>query len=183
MTTANQMAVQNFDPSMLIPVFAKVLRQVQNPYAREEIQSEATVRILSGIAQGVVRGKLFSYAYRVAHHTMIDYLRYNNRMIAEATTLVNYCDGVEDDVGGTVEYFYKDVEEEEYAASTTLIAIRQSYESNKNRFTPAMRKVVEYKLYVAEGLNMTHAELAEAVGIDRSRATKALRMLQEVYRD
>lgn len=175
MTT--QTTVQNFDIDTLKPIFNFVLKGVRYE-DREEVKAEAVLRILTAIDKGQVKKDVFTFSHTVVQRTVYDYYRKNNRMITKNSTLVNYCDGADEEMGSTIDYFSQAVEEIGYG----LADVKNDYLNNISEFTPQQRRIIDFMLFTEEGMDMKPTEISNLLGIDKTHASRAMTKLKKVCR-
>lgn len=171
----NLAAVSNFSIETLAPIFNYVLRGVRYE-DREEVKSEAVLRILTAIDQNKVKKDVFSFSHTVVQRTVYDYYRKNNRMITKRSTLVNYCDGADEDRGSTIDYFSYPTEEAGYGLSD----VRIDYLNHIDEFTPQQRKILNFMLFTEEGIAMKPTEISNQLGLDKSHASRAMSKLKQI---
>jgi RNA polymerase sigma factor (sigma-70 family) len=173
MTT--QTTVANFDINSLKPIFSFVLKGVRQE-DREEVKAEAVLRILTAIDKGQVKKDIFTFSHTVVQRAVYDYYRKNNRMITKNSTLVNYCDGADEEQGSTVDFFSYATEEVGYGLSD----VKTDYLNNLSEFTPQQRKIIDFMLFTEEGMDMKPTEISNLLGLDKSHASRAMNKLKKV---
>ncbi|WP_151736420.1 sigma factor ['Paenibacillus yunnanensis' Narsing Rao et al. 2020] len=161
--------VQDFDINSLNPIFNFVLKGVRRE-DREDVKSESIVRILNAIENDKIKKDVFTFAHTVVQRTVYDYYRKNKRMITRASTLVNFCDGTDEERGSTNEYFSFKTEEYGYRISD----IRNDYRINRSSFTAQESKIIEFMLFTEEGIDMKPTEISNHLGINKSHASRAM---------
>ncbi|WP_018884242.1 RNA polymerase sigma factor [Paenibacillus massiliensis] len=169
-----QITVADFDVRMMTPIFKTLLYKV-NRDEREDVKSIAVLKVLEGIQKGAVKKDLFSYAYSIVKFVVVDHIRRNNRKINRASTLVNFCDGADEEVGGSADYFCYKVEEPGYEVSI----VRADYEANIQKFSPQQRKIVEYMIYKEEGMDIPPGGVAISLGLNKCHASRAMAKMQK----
>jgi len=172
MTTSK---VANFNIESLTPIFNFILRGVRQD-ERDEVKSEAVLRILTAIDKGHVKKDMFAFSHTVVRRTVYDYYRRNNRMISKNSTSVNFCDGADEEKGSTIDYFSYATEEVGYSLSD----VRNDYINNINEFTPQQRRILVHMLFTEDGMDMKPAEIANYLGLDKSHASRAMSKLRKV---
>ncbi len=167
--------VQNFDINTLNPIFKFILKGVKKE-DREEVKSEAVLRILTAIENGQIKKDIFNFSHTVVQRTVYDYYRKNNRMIEKKSTLVNYCDGSDDEQGSTLDYFSYATEEYGYYLSD----VKNDYLKKTSEFTQQERKIIDYMLFTEEGMAMKPTEISSILGINKSHASRAMKKLKKI---
>lgn len=173
MTT--QTTVANFDVESLTPIFNFVLKGVRHE-DRDDVKSEAILKILTAIDKGTIKKDVFTFSHTVIQRAVYNYYRKNNLMIRKNSTLVNYCDGADEEQGSTIDYFSYATEEVGYGLSD----VKTDYLDNISEFTPHERKIIDFMLFTEEGMAMRPAEIAIFLGMDKSRASRAMSKLKKV---
>lgn len=170
-----QPTVASFDIESLTPIFNFVLKGVKFE-DREEVKSEAVLRILTAIDKGQVKKDVFTFSHTVVQRAVYDYYRKNNRMIWKNSTLVNYCDGADEDRGSTIDYFTYATEEVGYSLSD----VKMDYLNSLSKFTPQQRRIIDFMLFTKEGMDMRPSEIASFLGMNKSHASRAMSKLKKV---
>lgn len=167
--------VHSFDISNLNPIFNFVLKGVRQ-VDREDVKSESIVRILTALDNDAIKKDVFTFAHTVVKRTVFDYYRKKNRKISKASVLVNYCDGADEEVGSSVDYFTFRTEEVGYL----ITEVRHDYINHISEFTPQERKVINYMLFTEEGMGMRPSEISNKLGVNKSHASRAMSKLRKV---
>jgi RNA polymerase sigma factor (sigma-70 family) len=176
--TTQTTSVSNFDLNALTPIFNFVLKGVRQE-DREDVKSESIVRILTAVDKGNIKKDLFTFAHTVVQRTVFDYYRKNNRMITKSSTLVNFCDGADEEQGSTVDYFSQRDIEHGYGLSD----VKNDYLNNKSVFTPQESRIIDYMLFTEEGMDMKPTEISNMMGLNKSHASRAMNKLKKVCQD
>lgn len=173
MTT--QTTISNFDIKSLTPIFKFILKGVRSE-DREEVQSEAVLRILTAIDKGQVKKDIFTFSHTVVQRAVFDYYRKNNRMINKNSTSVNFCDGADEEYGSTIDYFSYATEEIGYGLSD----VKTDYLNNLCMFTPQQRRIIDFMLFTEEGIDMKPTEISNLLGLNKSHASRAMKTLKKL---
>lgn len=168
------MATQNLDLNRIQPIFDHLLKGVEREN-RMEVMNESIIRLLEAQQREEVRD-IFTYAHTVIRRTVFDYFRKNKRMIVQATILVNFCDGADEEEGTTVDNFRYETNEAGYG----LADVRNDYFNNKSVFTPQESRIIDYMLFTDEGMDMKPTEISNTLGINKSHASRAMNKLKKV---
>lgn len=175
LTVTNQTTVANFDIETLTPIFNFVLKGVKHE-DREEVKSEAVLRILTAIDKRQVKKDVFTFSHTVVQRAVYDYYRKNNRMITKNSTLVNYCDGADEEQGSTIDFFSYATEEVGYGLSD----VKTDYLNNHSEFTPQQRRIIDFMLFTEGGIDMKPTEISNLLGLDKSHASRAMSKLKKL---
>ncbi|WP_434750818.1 sigma-70 family RNA polymerase sigma factor [Paenibacillus amylolyticus] len=176
MTT--QTTIANFDIESLTPIFKFILKGVRSE-DREEVQSEAVLRILTAIDKGQVKKDIFTFSHTVVQRAVFDYYRKNNRMINKNSTYVHFCDGADEEHGSTIDYFSYATEEIGYGLSD----VKTDYLNNLCMFTPQQRRIIDFMLFTEEGIDMKPTEISNLLGLNKSHASRAMNTLKKLCQE
>lgn len=173
----------NFDLNILKPIFDFELFKVSQQ-DKEDVKQTALLRILTAAQdkteEELPQDKLFSFAQTIVKRTVADHFRRLTRKVEINNTLVNFCDDVEEDSGaGGADAFSCIV----FESGFDVADIRLDYHNNSHKFTPKERQVINFLLFNEEGLGMSMTEISAELGVDKARATYALKKLREVCAD
>ncbi|OBZ11874.1 RNA polymerase subunit sigma-24 [Bacillus sp. FJAT-27264] len=175
MTTQIKTTVQNFNIESMTPIFNFVLKGVRHE-DREEVRSEAVLRVLTAINGGKIKKDVFTFAHTVVQRTVYDHYRRNNRLITKNSTSVNFCDGADEEHGSTIDYFsYATVD-----VGFGLSDVKNDYLNNISEFTTQERKIMDFMLFTEEGMDMKPTEISNMLGINKSHASRAMNKLKKV---
>ncbi|MWV43072.1 sigma-70 family RNA polymerase sigma factor [Paenibacillus sp. HJL G12] len=169
--------VQTFDPNRLNPIFDFFLPKVKEE-DREDVKSDSILRILTAVEKRTIKSDIFTFAHTIVQRTVFDYYRQKNRKITKASISVNFCDGADEESGSTIDYFSYEVEEVGYHLSD----VRYDYLIHITDFTPQERKIIDYMLFVEEGMDMKPTEISNQLGLNKSHASRAMKKLKKVCR-
>jgi len=167
--------VQTFDPNRLKPIFDFFLPRVKEE-DREDVKSDSILRILTAVEKRKIKSDIFTFAHTIVQRTVFDYYRQKNRKIAQASILVNFCDGADDEMGSTIDYFSYQVKEAGYDLSD----VRNDYYCHISEFTPQERKIIDYMLFMEEGMGMKPTEISNRLGVNKSHASRAMNKLKKI---
>ena len=159
-------------------IFGFELRKV-NKQDKEDVRQNCIVEILNAMKKNpntVPTEKFPSFCHTIIKRTVVDYYRKTNRMIDTSTTLVNYCDGADEEQGSTVEFFAYSVDDNRY----DLVELQTDYYLNRDRFTNRERQVLDFMLHDPEGMSMKLAEIAQELDMNKSSATRAIQKLRNL---
>jgi RNA polymerase sigma factor (sigma-70 family) len=172
---ANVATVANFDINILNPIFDYVLTGVKEA-DREEVKHDSIVRILTALSDGKIQKDIFNFSHTVIQRTVFDYYRKKTRKITTNSTLVNFNDGADEEVGSTVEFFSYETDEQGYG----IAEVRIDYLNNIDKFTKQEQKVIDFMLFTEEGMDMSLTEISNQLGVHKSHATRAMQKLKKV---
>lgn len=172
---ATQTTVQDFDINSLTPIFNFLLKSVRYE-DREEVKSEAVLQILIAIDRGKVKKDIFTFSHTIVQRAVFDYYRKNNLMIKKNSTLVNFCDGADEEQGSTIDFFSYATEEVGYRLSD----VRTDYLNSIFEFTPQERRIIDHMLFTEEGMDMKPTEISNSLGIHKTHASRAMSKLKKV---
>ncbi|ALA07269.1 putative DNA-directed RNA polymerase subunit sigma-24 [Brevibacillus phage SecTim467] len=170
-----QTTVATFDINSLNPILNLCLKDI-NRRDREDVKQDAIVRVLTVINKGVIKKNLFNCLRTVIQRTVFDYYRKKNRMIVQNSVLVNYSDGADEEKGSTIDTFSHESVEMGYELSE----VKNDYLNNISKFTPQQRRVIDFMLFTEEGMDMRPTEISNLLGLDKSHASRAMKMLKQV---
>lgn len=172
---ANVATVANFDINILNPIFDYVLAGVREA-DREDVKQDSIVRILTALSGDKVQKDIFNFSYTVIQRTVFDYYRKKKRKITTNSTLVNFCDGADEEEGSTVDYFTYETDEKGYG----IADVRNDYLNNIDKFTKQEQKIINFMLFTEEGMDMSLSEISNQLGLNKSHATRAMQKLKKV---
>ncbi|MBD8498870.1 sigma-70 family RNA polymerase sigma factor [Paenibacillus arenosi] len=170
-----QTNISTFDISSLNQIFNVVLKGV-NSRDREDVKSEAIVRVLTEIDKGSIKTNAYSFMRTVIQRTVFDYYRKNRRKITQNTLLVHYSDGEMNDLDSTVTTFTYGTTEFGYS----MVELRNDYLNNISLFTAQETKIIDFMLFTEEGMGMKPTEISNLLEINKSHASRAMKKLKQI---
>lgn len=143
---------------------------------RDDVKQDALIKIfLAEQKQQISSIKAFTRV--VVKRTITDYYRKLNRLMEQNSFLVNFSDS-KDQVDGTSSLEGFCVPKSDYGFD--IACIRVDYESNKNSFTSREQEVINHLLYNDEAYGMRVTDLANALSINKSHVTRAVKKLRKI---
>lgn len=170
------LTVADFDINELNHIFEHILNKQVRYDDREDVKSDAVLRILEEVHKNSIKTNFISFAHTVIQRTVIEYYRKKNRMIVKNSTSVNFCDGVDKDVGSTVDFFSYKIEDKGYEMSD----VRTDYLNNIGLFTKTEQLVMNELLFNKDCYDMKMSEISRRLGLDKSHATRAFKKLRKL---
>lgn len=166
------------ETSSMKKIFSYELRKVCMQ-DRVDVRQNCVLEILKALRRTnneITQEKFPAFCQTIIRRTVVDYYRKTNRMINQVTTLVNYCDGADDDVGSTVDYFSIEVKDLSYE----IVELKTDYSRNITKFTKREREVLDFMLFDSQGMFMSMAEIARELQMNKSSATRAVQKLRQL---
>ncbi|GAA0376788.1 sigma-70 family RNA polymerase sigma factor [Bacillus horti] len=146
---------------------------------KKDVQQNCILEILKALKRTkteIPQEKFSAFCQTIIRRTVVDYYRKKNRMIDQVTTLVNYCDGADDESGSTSDYFSMQIKESGY----DYVELKVDYSRNESKFTKREKEVLDYMLYDSYGMFMSMSEIARKLQMNKSSATRAVQKLREL---